>query len=225
MRDILIPFTDEMVNAILGGRKTETRRVIWGKPHRKILDWIIDHPGLPIPDEFLSLCPYGQAGEQLWGRENWRILDDVTLLDAEVRVEYQADGGIIKYRFGDICYNEYGKDLPVVHSAMSDGKVKPAMHMPKILSRLPLVNNGVKIEKLHDIDEAGAKAEGVRAALVGIIDDVRKQSHQDTSEATYRKGYSMAWHRINKGRGYGWDTNPLVWVVKFYSSRSVMKAV
>lgn len=79
----------------------------------------------------------------------------------------------------------------------------PSIHMPRWASRIMLEITNVRAERLHDISEADAKAEGVGA-------------WHDTKDGTvYRPEFSMLWDSINAKRGHSWDTNPWVWVIEF----------
>lgn len=86
--------------------------------------------------------------------------------------------------------------------------------MPRWASRGNFVITvGLRPERLQDITEEEAKAEGAEASYVGVV----KQgvSYQDTRIASYVKGFSMIWERLNAKRGYSWKTNKWVWRIPF----------
>lgn len=187
-RERPILFQGAMVRALLSGAKTQTRRVM--KPDGQYrLDLVCPADGGP------SRCPYGQPGDRLWVREShWWFPDECDpetgytppILTAE-DVEYRADG-----------------EKP--------GRVwRPSIHMHRWASRITLEVAGVRVERLQDISEADAQAEGIGEFIGGwacLTDDAPQQAGN-----TPKKGYRHLWERIN-GPG-SWDVNPWVWVVEF----------
>lgn len=83
---------------------------------------------------------------------------------------------------------------------------KPSIHMPRWASRITLEVAGVRVERVQDITDADALAEG----CIGK----RQLMHVET-EATHRSSFSVLWDSINAARGYSWASNPWVWVVAF----------
>lgn len=179
------------VRAILSGTQTQLRRAVKrtveGSPFRS--DWI-ELPGkigIRTPP-----CSYGAPGDRLWVRETWRASE---LFDAtkpsdwnkgSVPVRYEADDA----RSGGWAGHGYG------------GKRRPSIHMPRWASRITLEITGVRVERLQDISEADARAEGA--------------AHHNSPAAMltgYRQGYRLLWMSIN-GPG-SWAANPWVWVLEF----------
>jgi hypothetical protein len=192
-----------MVLAIMDERKTQTRRIIKPQPisgksyseDGTLRDWV----------EGLPRCPYGQPGDRLWVREAWRPAYDAELFCC---VEYRVDGLRRKpdavtltddqgHRFADSC-----PDDPQLHMLWH-----PSIHMPRWASRLTLEVTAVRVERVQDISEADAQAEGVHPI-------VRPGLH-GTEERYYYDAYRQLWDTINAKRGYGWEVNPWVWVVEF----------
>lgn len=181
----------EMVKAILDGRKTQTRRVI-----NRILGFgiiselhfvghcwrfkpknISDYVGLLSPD-ISKICPYGKIGDFLWVRETF---------------------GIDPYGKG-VAYKATQKmdpDYPM--------KWKPSIFMPKKISRIALKNTDIRVERLQDISEEDAKAEG---EPFGFPPDV-------AGCHTAIELFMSYWEPLNEKRGFGWDKNPYVWVIEF----------
>jgi len=238
MKERPIIFSTDMVKAILDSKKTQTRRVI--KPTPVASDDMLakEVPIWLYPKEFVGYCLYGQVGDRLWVRETWKILDNTTLLNDLVRVEYKADGQIIKRRYGDIAWNEGGFDLPVIQSAMEDGKWKPAHHLPHIISRITLEITEVRVERVQEITAYDALLEGIGLPVPkgceiplpppeyeGWSEERRESWIKGQARATYFSrcadaqdhidAFKKLWDSINAERGYGWEVNPFVWCISF----------
>lgn len=84
---------------------------------------------------------------------------------------------------------------------------RPAIHMPRVASRITLEITGVRLERLQDIDMVDAQAEGVSDTSALILDKYGNEQGGPIAE------YCVLWESIN-GPG-SWDANPLVWVVEF----------
>lgn len=211
-----ILFSGEMVRAILEGRKTQTRRVIKPQPQENWVDWLFKHHGNRIFDRNgepqLWLCgddgkeikfPYGKPGDRLWVRETWGIY-------SESWTDYGWEGdGII-----DIPIPKQ-RPLGTMHSKRhvvyradgyeTDGgeQWRPSIFMPRWASRILLEITEVRVQRLFDISQEDAKAEGV--------------SIEATRTLTHVGAFAITWDAINKKRGYGWEggTNPWVWAISF----------
>ncbi len=190
MKERPIIFSSEMVRAILEGRKTQTRRVI--KPQPKI-DISMCDPYLPalIDGKYVG-CPYGQPGDRLWVRENFMIQLPQSQEYPHGEVEYAADYPI-PIDGGPIFQFEGGG------SAMT-----PSIYMPRWASRIMLEITGVRVERVQDITHQDAVAEGIQECP-GYTDD--------GCDCVYA-AYAKLWDSINLKRGFGWNTNPWVWVVE-----------
>jgi hypothetical protein len=193
MTDRPILFSGPMILAIRAGVKTQTRRVVktQSAPRGivpkllKILEiagirqydksgylplWIGSHPDFKQGEKWFS-CPYGKDGrlgepDRLWVREN-----------------FQRNGLADDYL--------YKADMSHV-----GGKWKPSIHMPRVASRILLEITEVRAERLQDISEEDAIAEGIG-------------SHPEPIQV-----YRRLWNSIN-GKTYPWESNPYVWVVSF----------
>jgi len=201
MKERPILFSAPMVRALLAGTKTQTRRVVkpqpvygdvqglfqcWQFPHKR------GHLLYPnAKDQVIALCPYGQPGDRLWVRETFAAWWDTATGKRTHVMGYRAD-------INDPDWDGFGADDPW----WLDAKWEPSIHMPRNFSRITLEITGVRVERLQDISEEDAKAEGVErhapACVVG---------------RPYRVPYSVLWESIN-GPG-SWDANPWVWVVEF----------
>ncbi|MDI3229257.1 hypothetical protein [Serratia marcescens] len=230
MKERPVIFNSEMVRAILDGRKTQTRRVIANvspdnciplqKPTKTkdgIYTHVMDAPGN-------GLCPFGQIGDRLWVRETFAILGN------EDGCPIDWDGNLIK---GDekhaariykaSCWQEpgnYGLWSIPDRDTQYEGAWRPSIHMPRWASRITLEITAVRVERLNDISEEDAKAEGVRALennfgngpaycdyLLPNLDDFAEWYNRA------RDSFKSLWKSI-----YGeesWRANPWVWVIEF----------
>lgn len=202
-----ILFSGEMVRAILDGRKTQTRRVI--KPATTsqaakyfdpdLAQWPIDQ-GTGQREQ----CPYGQSGDTLWVRETWAVpshLDDVPPREfSKWGVWFRADG---TYATLETHGPPYGTRYP----DESKGKWRPSIFMPRWASRITLEVTAVRVERVQEINDADAIAEGI------IVTESADLTGLTTGQPT--RDFKALWDSINEKRGYGWESNPWVWVVEF----------
>ncbi len=181
------------VRAILEGRKTQTRRVIKPQPPS---DW----GGTSERAALLIHCPYGQVGDRLWVRET-----------------HIAGRGVGGYAPGvDPDKEPFGKTIDVIYRAddgeneRTAGPWTPSIHMRRVYSRITLEITGVKVERIQDISEEDAKAEGITAKYVG-----GSLSLANMDYLSYQAGFCEVWDSINAKRGYGWNVNPWDWALTF----------
>ena len=234
-----ILFSAEMVRAILDGKKTQTRRTrgledvniasdLWKLFKIGELEYMTKkrYQGRfgayfhsdEIEERTLAICPavfpYGQPDDLLWVRETWCQVDD-TAFGGDVWIDYRATP-------------KYSHEHPAGwENAPNDAcalKWKPSIHMPKSAARIWLRVKSVRVERVQDISEADAIAEGV--AIVDIDTIGRKvypdyqvpkgflwQSHNQYYSA--KQSFMTLWDSINEKLGCGCDSNPWVWVVEF----------
>ncbi|HEJ6316887.1 hypothetical protein GHW12_15180 [Pseudomonas aeruginosa] len=198
-RERPILFNDQMVRAILEGRKTVTRRVVKDTGFYAI-DAAIHGNDVALRErEALSTrCPYGEPGDRLWVRETWGL---------QVRSYGGGAGEFIVYRATNpdaiYCRSSEGREYPV--------KWKPSIHMHRHSSRILLEITAVRVERLQDISEEQALAEGVR----GEPCDHARQACSDIGcwGDTAKGAFGFLWEQLN-GAG-AWQANPWVWVVEF----------
>lgn len=195
-----ILFNAEMVRAIMDGRKSCTRRLVKflsGENPRwtgYIKDGLMLYNGKNEP--CIRKAPY-QPGDVLYVRETWH--------------KY-----IKRVGEGKSCHlaEFYGYKASIANSEDADEPWKPSIHMPKEAARIWLKVTNVRLERLQDITEDGAEAEGA-------IDN-RGFIHSPENEYdriyTAREHFIEIWDRTIKKSDldiYGWDANPWVWVIEF----------
>jgi len=177
-RDRPMLFTGDMVLAILAGTKTQTRRIEPFTPdeHRAIellavRDGVATYKGSTV----FTIGPrYGVPGDRVYVRE--------TTEQRGAGWVYVAGGAA---GTGPWSYKR---------------RVRPAIHMPRADARalLPIVAHE-RVERLQDISEEDARAEGV--------------ARRGDGPAAYRAAYVLLWNAINGERGFPWTLNPWVRVV------------
>ncbi|PIB57204.1 hypothetical protein [Pseudomonas sp. 2995-1] len=183
-----ILFSAPMVRAILEGRKTVTRREVKKKAALDCLEAGFEPAFLTLPGN-ADLCPYGQPGDRLWVRETW----------ARIQVAQAPDQEWVVYRESD-NRTDYG------------GPWKPGIHMFRRDSRILLEITEVRVERLQDISEEQAKAEGVRLYTDHAeLGDWWHVEGIETYSADPRKSFELLWSSV----GGDWQANPWVWVVEF----------
>jgi len=226
MKERPILFNGDMVRAILGGRKTQSRRIIkspaknmqkqgatvirrnpdndpWYKDHIWSMRTQSGMWGDYTHERFLQFCPHGQVGDRLWVRENFRgprayVLNQYKPKDwGNKPVWFCADGR-----------------PRAAHQNNWHDRVFPSIHMPRHLSRMTLEITGVRVERLQNISEEDAIAEGCQA-LEGCKWRTFKEMHAGIPmhEHTAVDAFGALWENIN-GPG-SWDANPWVWVIEF----------
>lgn len=189
-------FNAEMVNAILSGRKTQTRRPIKWKQTRfteiaerddgSLWPWAED---CERGGDIWFTCPFGEVGDRIWVRETFRVHSRAT------------DVATLVYRANvRNSWTEQTHRVPVAvcNKPATPEKWTPSIHMPRWSSRITLEITDVRVERLNSITESDAEAEGVTDTGFGdlLVD-----------------GFRYLWKSI-----YGddsWQANPWVWVIEF----------
>ncbi|CDX26921.1 conserved hypothetical protein [Mesorhizobium plurifarium] len=212
MTDRPILFSGPMVRAMLASTKTQTRRVLNPQPeHLQVYDW----KGKRLHDsEYRHWCWKGHVGADNWDDITKQLAPFLPFAAGDrlyVREEFSGD-----WQFTGLPPSEWGKDSPIWYWAdgnPTDGdwtKPKPGMHMPRWASRLTLTVTDVRVQRLQDINEVDAWAEGVQDC--GEIDGGRQISG-------YGKAlYASLWNSLNADRAggaYAWKANPWVVAVSF----------
>jgi len=192
MRERPILFSAPMARAILDGSKTQTRRIVKPQPEQidgPVIEWCHPRSGCIAAEtisELVQFCPYGAPGDRLWVRETWRE-------NAQAGIDYRADTG------------SYG---PADGSADAESvHWRPSIFMPRAASRISLEITGVRVERVQDISEDDARAEGVAPYV--WTENGRAGATMPATEV-----FAELWDKIN-GKRAPWESNPWVWVVEF----------
>jgi hypothetical protein len=195
-----ILFSAQMVLALLAGRKTQTRRIV----------------------RLGDVRPYAHVGDHLWVRETWRTHErDKDGIDG---VLFAADGAFVPIQNTRDAADAWIYD----HDNGKHGeKWRPSIFMRRWAARILLEVVNVRVERLQDISNADAIAEGLsciskdgRLVKYGIADRDGMPGTDDLGwewqdwNADPRKAYARAWDSIN-GKRAPWKSNPLVHVVEF----------
>lgn len=229
MRERPILFSAPMVCAILEGRKTQTRRVLKPQPfwnggsydrERHEIRCYCD--ALP-PGALLRRVggvrhgyvasnyedgDEGVAGvfigDRLWVRETWRYAREPHCRCPQASMADPCD----RWKAGEGCESVKGKVLYRADGEIATGRWRPSIHMPRWASRITLEVTGVKVERLQDISEADAKAEGAAWHDGGQIHHSGWRHDWGDVHADARSSFARLWNTIN-GPG-AWDQNPWV---------------
>lgn len=208
-----ILFSAPMVRAILDGRKTMTRRLLSARELAEI------RPDADTDDPAVVNAVRFAPGHRLWVKETWRPRvahshGQNTCDCADVAVRYDADGAERLFEDGSI---DEAWRLP---KAAARGNVTP-LFMPRWASRITLEVTGVRVERLQEITEADAQAEGFplpgpqpTRIRVTDIDGTVSESRGLSVHMTARGAFCSLWDGIN-GKRAPWASNPWVWVVVF----------
>jgi hypothetical protein len=188
-----ILFSGPMVKALLAGTKTQTRRPVKGTA----LEWL--QPDGFTPEYVASpenhLCPYGFPGDRLWVRETFFAF-------GRWETRFSEKKGRDEWHFVDMCDAAlpHRFEQPEVATKGRRSTVtpawwkRPAIHMPRAASRILLDVTGVRVERLQDISEADALAEGIVQLHDGGY-GLRDGSHYHAGDP--RQSYFSLWEAIN----------------------------
>jgi len=223
MRERPILFSGPMIRAILAGTKTQTRRVIRPQPDVPADAKWIDRGGLwwPCIDTLGRgaldpvgpgiRCPLGEPGDRLWVRETWGIQASLSDPGAPpdhfvAGIQWAADlGAAVKHVHMDQWRTRYERVDPW----------RPSIHMPRWASRIDLEVVSRRAERVQDISEADARAEGVeRVTSVGPMRAMGWRDYAGGAGFLHATdSFRSLWESIH-GAG-AWAPDDWVWVVEF----------
>ncbi|BCP53836.1 hypothetical protein K32_24530 [Kaistia sp. 32K] len=218
MADRSIPFTAPMVRALIAGTKTQTRRLT-GVPtieevagfgwhvHNKA-GGVMNVDAHNIGKVAAELLPI-QPGDRLWVREAWQTTPSLDHLNATQIAAACAEAGW-KRPWAPLLFNADGKKRGSAEEWNGEdvGRRRSGRFMPRWASRLTLTVTEVRAERLRDISEADAIAEGVERDSDGWRDYLMPSTQ---CCVTARASYRTLWEAIN-GPG-AWKANP--WVASY----------
>jgi len=207
-----ILFNAEMVRAVLAGRKTQTRRVVklpdscGFATYFHPTEYTFSHWDRGYEEDVATVpCPYGVPGDRLWVREAW---------GASAR----------KPSEGDRIWYRADNDRPT----WAGDRWRPSIHMPRWASRILLEVTDVRVERVQEISEGDAVAEGVMPNWPLDPDEWLAESHGYMPYCTHHPepcdcheaanavdSFRGLWNSINANRGFAWSDNPWVWAVAF----------
>lgn len=243
MKERPILFSGPMVRALLEGKKTQTRRAVSPQPLNDPRIGMVNAGYCGNPDLWMVngsvflygrnaapqwRCPYGRPGDRLWSRETFWAF-------GRWETRYSAKKGRDEWHFVDMTLDSghfylydapTGWKRPTRAGAIPAWWKRPAIFMPRIASRIWNEVVSVRVERLQDISEADAVAEGIYAEVVIVGANCNGGVHREESEERYFfdgcadegfesaiDAYAALWDSIN-GQG-AWDANPWVWVMEF----------
>lgn len=217
-----------MIRAIMGDRKTQTRRVvkpaiseniefmagrvddepptgddlglrygIYEDENEQLRDpeWCIYCAEYPEEGVVPIGQAYGKPGDLLWVRETFYAV-------------YPQDSNYNNGQPIEYDYRATYKDGDRLGDYWAPKKWAPSIHMPRAASRLTLELTNVRIERLQEIGNTDATAEGCTGGS-GV------EGYSDNNPAEPYEEYAVLWDRLNARRGYSWNSNPWVWVLCF----------
>ena len=201
-------FNSNMVCAILDGRKTVTRRVV--KPqHLRVLDspYRKEHPKTPDKVLLERLCaPPCRPGDILYVRETW--------------CDPSGTGWPILYK-ADMPMHWDAEDTETgiaVDLKTADYKWRPSIHMPREAARIFLRVTDVRVERLQEITEEQARAEGAQPFMMTVDVDKPDDEKRWQEMLPALSMFPALWDSAIKPKDralYGWEANPWVWVIEF----------
>jgi len=207
MRELPILMDGEMVRAILDGRKSQTRRPVYGAPPNTdpSTDWAWFNDGRfwyaydgEYPDEGhydKYNSPFGCSGDLLYVRHAWAVnacFDN--LVPREIAECY---GGILVWGRVDNTSHDEENDKHI-------GKWRPSIHMPKAFARTWLLVERVWVERVQEITPEDAQKEGIHK----FMRDHNLGGYWTTS-------FARLWDSIYAKQGLGWEQDPWVWACQF----------
>jgi hypothetical protein len=207
MKESPMIFTADSVRAILAGTKTQTRRVIKPQP--------------PLDAQTVG-CNNSEApgGPKFFF---WKGVPVDGPIPSDGSAMYWPQGGVSCPHGGvgdviwvkETTWRNGGYVATEKPTIANDGKLS-ALFMPRWASRITLEIVGVRVERLQDITDEDARAEGGEDRWCECTPDTNCNRGKNCEAGrTDRDWYAALWDSLNAKRGFGWDANPFVWVYEF----------
>lgn len=221
-RVLPILFNTEMVRAILEDRKTATRRILKLPKHIKKQEnglYTLFTEGTCYENQHMEeivnyIKPPYQPGDILYVRETWNFVYDMDdndqIVEGTRRYVYYVDDSMPFSYWVDPDTGEHKDNM----------SWKPSIHMPKDAARIWLRVTDVRVERLQDITEEQAAAEGALKCYEVVRPDEREPVIYQAEDGGgyFVIGFKAVWDStLNKTdrEVYSWDANPGVWVIEF----------
>lgn len=233
-------FSTEMMVSLNEDLKTVTRRVVRRQPiwETNSLPRLVNSKEGVL--EFIDLnndyftCEYGVPGSYLWVREAFRYQSIYEMAGGSYRsvIKFRADGK--EYRKG--FWTDH-REAPEPALPGHDERWRPSIHMPRWVCRQLLKIKSIKLQRVQDITAEDVVKEGVKFPAVSrpngikllipltgersIIEYLLKgREHKGrdlnfTDEEVIIANFASLWDRLNKKRGFSWESNPFVWRIEF----------
>ncbi len=202
MKQRPILFSTPMVQAILEGRKTMTRRAI--KDQTEHVAQILMKDGIAVTyvrgagaqlwEDSAFKCPYGRVGDVLWVRETFQL---------------STPYGPEEYYYGYKTHDNPTIKASERYDYESPYKWKPSIFMPKDAARIWLRITNVRVERVENISISDCIKEGIEKRHVGW----KNYSGSPDWFSQPRDSFKSLWESINGEDS--WKSNPWVWVVEF----------
>lgn len=217
-------FSTPMVQAILNGTKTQTRRIVKGvSPNfyanvekfckgEAVNSSDLTHDDLAM-DELLEKCPYGKVGDILWVKETFYAYGTwLKYFNTETKkYKWEFSDRSVDYLYNDSKPKEIKNKNSVDHGCHK----RPSLFMPKGASRIWLQITDIRVERLLDISEEDAIAEGIEVIIKpGWHNHYKDYMGEPDDDFVYpQNSYYSLWNSINGKDSH--KINPWVWVIQF----------
>ena len=232
MNEHPIIFSSEMVRAILDGRKTQTRRIIKPQPevcpietrppaYPESILWHVSkdggiYGGLLTHKEFTKYCLYGQVGDRLRLKEDYKYIIQGDLVITYYKYSYKKD----RVEYTPLSYLDKKTRRKLIKGRKDVWKSKLLMF--KFMARIWLEITNIRVERVQDISEEDCIAEGIEL-IYGKRNLSPFSGYKDYSGLVEVCGatasFHTLWDSLNAKRGYAWDKNPWVWVIEFRKAK------
>ena len=213
-KELPVVFSAQEVRAVLDGRKTQFRRLVKvvrlnigpSNSNYKVLDtylvdgelyFLYERNGHKYRD-LTTKCPFGEPGTRLWVRETWAIAKGIINESSKGQYLYKASHG----------YTQGGVEHDLATWCRS-------ITMPRLASRITLEVTYIRVERLQDISEADAIAEGMQRSRVNYWCGAQHKAHAFPRQmASAKAAYADLWDS-KCAKTTPWESNPWIWRVAF----------
>jgi hypothetical protein len=216
MKEHPILFNNSMVRALLDGSKTQARRVVRQACSAAPAPQSVIDGAAMYAAGMVAHCPYGRAGDHIWVRETFFAYGrwETRFSTKKARDEWHfVDMTVESDRVYQLASDD--PDLPMTKGrggALPGWYKRPAIFMPRVASRILLENLSVRVERLQNIREADALAEGVRQDKAGgFFMDGADGRYASPVNSSAVEAFKSLWD----SNGGNWAANPWCWAITF----------